>query len=188
VPGRCRGSRQSGTARSKLGPVGGRRAAGAKINDFEAERKRQRPVESRANVLHPEEIHRALRVGPLSGGDGAAAIVITTAGIANNKLGGIPVGWSVAALLMRSFTDAACVRRGGRHRQRERNNVSREREEQQQSGGQALHTSFESGTPRCEQHRTEARPGQGSVRVQRIRGRRIFLRRNTDAWALHALP
>jgi hypothetical protein len=97
--------------------------------------------------VQKERRQLGLRVRPLSGGDSAAAIVITTAGIANTKLGGIPVGWFVA--VMRSFTDAAGMRRGGRYRQRERNKISREREEQQQSGGQALHTSFESGTPRC---------------------------------------
>ncbi len=99
--------------------------------------------------VQEEQCQFGLRVGPLSAGNGAAAIVITTAGIANNKPGGIPGGCFVAMMLMRSFTEAAGMRRGGRYRQRERNKVSREREEQQQSGGQALHTSFESGTPRC---------------------------------------
>jgi hypothetical protein len=99
--------------------------------------------------MQEERCQFGLRVGPLSGGDGAAAVVITTASIANKKLGGIPVGWFVAVMLMRSFTDAAGMRRGGRYRQREWNKISREREEQQQSGGQALHASFESGIPRC---------------------------------------
>jgi hypothetical protein len=98
------------------------------------------------NRAQEERCQFGLRVGPLSRGDSAAAIVITTAGIANEKLGGITVGWFVA--VVRSFTDTAGMRRGGRYRQRERNEASREGEEQQQSGGQALHTSFESGTPR----------------------------------------
>jgi hypothetical protein len=96
------------------------------------------------NSVQEERCQFGLRVGPLSRGDSAAAIVITTAGIANEKLGGIPVGWFVA--VMRSFTDAAGMRRRDSYRQRERNNVSREREEQQQSGGQAMHGFRESGT------------------------------------------
>jgi hypothetical protein len=42
--------------------------------------------------VQKERRQLGLRVRPLSGGDSAAAIVITTAGIANNKLGRIPVG------------------------------------------------------------------------------------------------
>jgi len=99
------------------------------------------------NRVQEERRQFGLRVGPLSRGDSATAIVITTVGIANEKVGVIPVGWFVA--VMRSFTDAAGMRRRGSYRQREGNQVSREGEEQQQSGGQALHTSFESGTPRC---------------------------------------
>jgi hypothetical protein len=40
---------------------------------------------------------------------------------------------------MNSLAEAACTRRGGRSRERQWDEISHEREEQQQSGGQAMH-------------------------------------------------
>jgi len=101
--------------------------------------RRVRPNSSLAdcNSLQEKGGKPRLRVGPLSGGDGAAAIVVAAAGIANYVLEGDGDGRCMAG--MRRFARTTCMRRCGGNRKRNWDEVSREREEQQPSGGQAVH-------------------------------------------------
>jgi hypothetical protein len=79
-----------------------------------------------------------LCVSPLCGSNGAAAFLTAAARGANHKLSGFRRGRVVAA--MNSFAEAAGVGRGcGGCRQSQRGEISRDREKQQQSGGQAMH-------------------------------------------------
>jgi len=84
---------------------------------------------------------RIRRMSPLSRGRGAATTMIAAVGIANRRPSFVRRKRIVT--LMR-LADAAGMRGRsyGRHRQRKK--ISREREEQQQSGSQTMHVSCES--------------------------------------------
>ena len=69
-----------------------------------------------------------LRVSPLGGGDGAAAIMVAATGVADCKLFGFRAERILA--VMNSLAEAADTRRG-RHSQRQWEEISRERNEQQ---------------------------------------------------------
>jgi hypothetical protein len=60
---------------------------------------------------------------------------------------------------MRSFPTAAGMHRRSRRGQRERNERSRERKQQQKSGRQAMHGFLVAQNPWWEKHRTERRNG-----------------------------
>jgi hypothetical protein len=116
------------------------------LEDFRIQKDRDRSVKASPDILRKVQTRRRLRPRTFGGGDGAAAIVATAAGTSNNKLGGIGDARLVA--VMRRFADATCMRRRRGYRHRQRNKVSRQREKQQQSGGQAMHGFRESGTSR----------------------------------------
>jgi len=119
------------------------------LEDFNIQKDWDRSVKASPDILRKVETRRRLRPRPFGDGDGAAAIVATAAGIANNKLGGIGDGRLVA--VMRRFADTACMRRRSCYGCRQRNKTSRQREKQQQSGGQAMHGFREAGTSKVGQ-------------------------------------
>jgi hypothetical protein len=84
--------------------------------------------QARSNRWQEEGCQLRLRVCPLSGGDGAAAIMVAATGVADYKRFGFR-GQRILAV-MNSFAEAAGTRRS-RRRQRERDKISHEREEQQ---------------------------------------------------------
>jgi Mg-chelatase subunit ChlI len=85
-----------------------------------------------------------LRMGPLRGGDSAVAIALAAAGIADCQFSGLRGKRTVAqqtVAAMNSLAEAARTRRWGGHSQNCRGESSHEREQQQQSGGEAMHGS-----------------------------------------------
>lgn len=108
------------------------------IRDAGVEKNRIGGVEVNPHILRVEDAYRGLRVCPLGGGDGAAAIMVTATGAADDKPG-IRPGQLVA---MVSSADAACVPEWGRNREHRRRKTSRKSQKQQQSGGQAMHASL----------------------------------------------
>jgi len=68
-------------------------------------------------------------VSPLSGGDGAAAIMVAATGVADDKLFRVR-GQRILAV-MNCLAEAADTRRGRRSRQRQWEQISRKRDEQQ---------------------------------------------------------
>jgi len=92
--------------------------------------------QARIDGLQGKDRESRLRVGPFCGGDAAATIVVTAIGVTDYKRFGF---WSQRILaVMNSLAEAACTRRR-RRRERQWDKISHEREEQQPSGGQAMH-------------------------------------------------
>jgi hypothetical protein len=89
-----------------------------------------------------------LRVSPLGGGDGAGAISLAAAGVADYQLTGF---WRQGILaVVKSLAKAAGMRsRGGR--QRDRGEAAHEREQEQEFGGKAMHAEVVGSLPtyRC---------------------------------------
>ena len=87
----------------------------------------------------PEQRGWGLRVGPLGGGESAATVLVAATGAADGKLSCFRGRRVVAG--MHGLTDAPRVGQRGRgcDRQRRRGKISHQRDEQQQSGGQAMH-------------------------------------------------
>src|SRR5208282_68879 len=102
-----------------------------------------------------------LRVCPLGSGDGPAAIVVTTAGIAEDQLCGFCDQGTVAG--MGGFANTACMGWRSDGRQRRRDQSPHEREEEQQSCGQAMHACCMNRNPK----------GQASIEQKRksVQGR-----------------
>jgi hypothetical protein len=108
------------------------------------------------NYLRPdglEKKNRKSRLGasPSSGGHATAAVIAAT-GVADYKLFGFRRCRILA--VMNSLAEAACARRRRCGSQRHGDEISREREKQQQSGGQAMHAFCWNKNPSCGQHRT----------------------------------
>jgi hypothetical protein len=77
-------------------------------------------------------------MSPLGRGHGAAAaVIVATSGGADGELLRLGDGGSVASVRL---TQAAGRNRRSRDRQRKRNQLSGKRDQQQESGGQALHS------------------------------------------------
>jgi hypothetical protein len=92
--------------------------------------------QARRDALLERDRKPRLRVGPLGGGDGTAAIAVAAIGAANY---GLSVFCSQRILaVMNSLAEAASMGRS-RGRERQWHKISHEREKQQQSGGQAAH-------------------------------------------------
>ncbi len=88
------------------------------------------------HILGARRRQARLRIGPLRRGYRAAAVVIAATGAADGELLRVCDRGVVAVMC---FANAASMRRSRRGRQRERNEHSDKREQQQESGGQALH-------------------------------------------------
>ncbi len=78
-----------------------------------------------------------LGVGPLRGGDGAGAIPVTATGILDYGLIRFRTRRLVA--VVNALAEAAGMRRRSCNRERYGRNTSQKREQQQQSGSQAVH-------------------------------------------------
>ncbi len=87
-----------------------------------------------------------LRMSPLSNSDGAAKIMVGAARVADDTTLGSCAQRILA--VMNSLAQAACMRRRGSSRERQRDKISHQREQQQQSGGQAMHASSRNKNPR----------------------------------------
>ncbi len=94
-------------------------------------------VETRPGALRAEDAYRRMRVRPSHRGYGAAAVVVTTTRIVDDTSGGIGDRRIVA--VMNRLPEAAGMRRRSGGRQRYRGEIPHEREQQQQSGSQAMH-------------------------------------------------
>lgn len=112
-----------------------------------------------------KSVGQRLRVSPLSSSDGAATIVVAGTGVADDKLIGFRHRRVVA--VMRGFSDAAGMRRRRGSCHGERREVTRKCDEQQESGDQSVHASWEnhcSGV-RPDQHRAEREKGASERRA-----------------------
>jgi hypothetical protein len=94
------------------------------------------------NGLQEESRQLGLRLGPLGAGYSAAALAAAATGIAKIRLGRICHNRVVA--MMGGFAHATCAWRSSSHRQHGREKAPDKREQQQQSGSQAVHLSRES--------------------------------------------
>jgi hypothetical protein len=94
--------------------------------------------EAGTSILRHDCRQWRLRMRPLGGGHRSAAVALTAAGAADGKLG----FYMRRPMALVCLTDAAGMRRSNRHSQRQRNECPGKREQQQKSGGQALHVMF----------------------------------------------
>jgi hypothetical protein len=90
-----------------------------------------------ASVCDANANGRGLWVRPMRRGHAARTVLLAAGFVADYT----PFKFSRAVTLMRRLAPAACVRWRSRGLQRERKEASGEREQQKQSGGQALHVS-----------------------------------------------
>jgi hypothetical protein len=112
----------------------------------------------------PAEACRSwLRMSPVSRRYRTATIVVTTAGIVNRKPRRFcnPAAVAQARAVMRSLSDTAGMRLSRRNRQRQRDEVPHQHEQQKKSGSQAMHISGSAGVApaisKCAQHNKIAR-------------------------------
>jgi hypothetical protein len=115
-----------------------------------------------------------LRVRPLRGGNGVAAIAATAVRIPHYRLSGVRAGRILA--MVEAFPQTTGVRRSGVCRQRYRNKVSHQREQQQHSGGQEIHAFYFETNPcglaSIEHNRSARKPVHISARICRSRCRK----------------
>ncbi|MGA8443499.1 MAG: hypothetical protein WB714_35130 [Candidatus Sulfotelmatobacter sp.] len=88
-----------------------------------------------------------LGVGPLGGGDGAGAITVTATAVLHYRLPSVR-GQRIVAVV-NPLAEAAGMRRRGSNRERAGRKTSQEREQQQKSGGQAVHGPRGDPSPKC---------------------------------------